>query len=67
MDVLTLERVDIEALVLPGERCVLEAPFEEAALRVVWGDNLVALPFRVELPRDHYHRIGFSGVLWACL
>ena len=67
MNVLTLERIDIEALVLPGERRVLEAPFEEAALRVVWGDNPVALPLGVELPRDHYHRIGLSGVLRACL
>ena len=34
----TLERVDIEALVLPSEACILERSFQQRTLRVIRRD-----------------------------
>ena len=64
MNALTLEGIDVEALVLRRKHRVLEAPFEQTALRVVRGDDLVALSLRVQLSRNYQHRVDLSSVLW---
>ena len=37
----TLERIDVEALVVPVESFFFECTLKRVPLRVVWGDNLV--------------------------
>ena len=49
MNVLTLERIDIEALVLPGETRGFQLILKEGALGIIGGDDAVLLAFCLKL------------------
>ena len=60
---LTLERIDVEALVVPVEIFVLKRFLECASLRVVWGDYSVGDAFILEVPSERQDRLNFFLVL----
>jgi hypothetical protein len=65
----TLERVDIEALVVPIKAFIIERFFECALLCIIWGDYFVRNILILEVPSKKYNRLDFLLVLkmWSTL
>ena len=63
----TLERIDVEALVVPVESFFFECTLKRVPLRVVWGDNLVGDTLLLEMFRDECDGLDLLLVLMARL
>jgi len=59
----TLEGVNVEYRILPGEICDLQGALNLVALGVVGGDDLVCLSFLDVAPRDSNNGSHFSLIL----